>query len=400
VFNAAVRDGSLSPGQIGLLLQLSRGVPSIAQLTAGVMPALVARAWPMAPYHLRLDLLEAAGFCWAADDTDRAAVLEALEGLPNPEGIMLSTALVEALQQLGGLDDASAEYAIGLKARILEVAALPDDPEAQDEAWSFYGSRFDHPYVEAYSTVYGELDEATRTRLLSMAAKVADLNAFFTGPLLIDLAACRDPDAGQPITRWIDLPSKNLMMPQDALQNFVTCHIALAVLGITPARGEPPAPEAVIPQACADLFAQVYAPSADPHTQEQGITACWDVLNAYPGPAMGFLDACIGLHIEGLERLVDRPYSPIDVFEAAPERALKLCRTVLADPSLIEPWYDSWIFDRERPLDYAMEIVGMWGDPSDLSTLRALAEQARFAPTALKQIQVLEDRFLSGSTRS
>lgn len=391
--NAALADGC-SPGQVALLLQLSRGVPGISRLTAAALATAITRDWARAPYHLRLDLLEAAGFCWAADEVDQAAMRDVLEALPTPGHPFLSTALIEALQQLGALDEASAEYAVGLKARILEVLERPDDPDAQEEAWSFYGCRFDHPYEAAYSEVYEDLNEAGRTRLLSMAAWVADLNAFFTGPLLIDLASRRDPVAGRPILRWIDLPTEKVMMPQEALRNFIICHIALAVLGIAPA--DRPAAPASIPQACADLFAMVYAPGAEPDLQRARISACWDQLDVDPGAAIGFLDACIGLNIEGLKRLVGRPYSPIELFETAPSRSLKLCRAVLADPCAVRPWYASSMFEHERPLDYAMKIVGMWGDITDLQALRALAEQPRFAPTALKQIQVLEERLLSG----
>ena len=99
------RDG-LPPGQIYLLLMLSRGADIAAPLIAQALKT----QWTGAPYHLRLDLLDAARMCRSASDSDRDALVAAVEELPPPRNVFISSMILEALQGLGALEDSEREH--------------------------------------------------------------------------------------------------------------------------------------------------------------------------------------------------------------------------------------------------------------------------------------------------
>ena len=219
--------GGLSPGQVYLLLALSRG--------AGIPAPLIVQAieshWARAPYHLRLELLHAAQRCRRTNESDRSALIATVEALPQPGHLFISSTIVEVLQCLGALDDSEREHIAVVCEEVRECLADPEDADRCAMAWGLYSAQFDHPYCGAYCEVVDSLPENERKTLLTMAANGVGDTAFFLTPLLFDLASFGDSGVGDSIARWTSLPPADSFMPQVGVADFVVAHIALARLG-------------------------------------------------------------------------------------------------------------------------------------------------------------------------
>jgi hypothetical protein len=73
---------------------------------------------------------------------------------------------------------------------------------------------------------------------------------------------------------------------------------------------------------------------------------------------------------------------------------VKFGRVVLADPDLLKGWFHPTYFDYDKALNFTLEILGRWGDASDLVRLRSVAHMPKLARAALEQIRKLEARLL------
>ena len=63
----------LTPGELYILLEVGRHTSRAGHPAAPVMAQLLERYWPLAPYHLRLALLEVAGYCWKSPEAVQRA---------------------------------------------------------------------------------------------------------------------------------------------------------------------------------------------------------------------------------------------------------------------------------------------------------------------------------------
>ncbi len=389
----ASRADDLSFGEAHVLLELARGRSGISRLIAPQLPGLIARMWTGAPYHLKLGLLEAAGFCWQADDADRQAVIQALEDIGPIEHIMLSTQWVESMEQLGALEaDAERELEV-LRADMPAILAQPKDLDQQRQAWSLYYRRFDHPLSSAYCTAFDELEPSMRLQVLSMAAQVAELNTFFAGPLLADLAQAGDSDSVAPIARWAILPPPESGMFQDALANYLTANIVLARNGLEPpAQATPPEPAGQALMACADALYAANRSGLTVYEREARVAAAWDVLASIPGAALVALAECSKVRPESLRRLPGDGVEPMQIVDGQEAAVVRFARAVLTDPDLLSGWFHPQFFDPTPAILFGLEALGRWGDASDLSRLRTMTRVAKAAETALNEVRRLEDR--------
>ncbi len=218
----------LSPGQIHLLLTLSRGDDIPASFISRTMEA----HWDRAPYQLRLSLMEAAAMCDAEDDAERAKLIEKIEGVLDRCGSLISSTVMEALQSLGALDVSAREHQTVVRERIEDCLSRPTDSERRKEAWGIYSAQFEHPYSDAYCEVVTSLADGEKKALLEMALRGVDEGEFFVGSLILELSSFGVRDVGESIGRWTRPPPvENRTMPQSDIYAFVAAHIALARLG-------------------------------------------------------------------------------------------------------------------------------------------------------------------------
>ncbi len=87
---------TLSPGQVGLLVELDKYSGRDAPSLGTVLPRVLNRLWPKAAYHLRLGLMHAAGMSASAlSDNERRTLIEAIEALLPANGNFDSVGMID-----------------------------------------------------------------------------------------------------------------------------------------------------------------------------------------------------------------------------------------------------------------------------------------------------------------
>ena len=139
--------------------------------------------------------------------------------------------ILETLKFLGELDDSAMKHHAVVVDEIRQSLARPAERDSQVVAWEIYSAQFDHLYSQTYYETVDNLMDDDRKKLLKMAANGASGNSIFIACLICDLVSFGDKNVGKEIARWTVLPrADDLVMPDKAIQNYVTAHIALAKL--------------------------------------------------------------------------------------------------------------------------------------------------------------------------
>lgn len=388
-------DGLL-PGQVYLLLMLSRG--------AEVAAPLVARAlethWAGAPYHLRLDLLDAARMCRPANDSDRAALIAAVEALPQPGHVFISTMIVEALQGLGALEDSEREHIAIVREEVRQCLADPEDTDRCAMAYGLHSAQFDHPYCGAYYEVIADLPENDRKTLLTMAANGAGDTAFFLTPLLIDLASLGDSGVGDSIARWTALPPTDSVMPQDGVAVFVAAHIALARLGcpLPDRQGEAVGHSADALIACGAILYWSNRVELDESTRRHACAAALQVLVRHErGSALDVIRYCERALVEGLKNLPGPAPVERSIVNVFPIEAAEISRHALAKSASQVGYFRHYSeYDGRQNETFAIDVLAQHGNSTDLRLLRKYAHDAAVGTSAIAAMKKIEERVASG----
>lgn len=385
----------LTHGQLYLLLMLNRMAWNKGTILAPFLPGLLRQAYRTAPYHLQLDLLQAAHFSWRADDAEKVAIIEALNELPSDQHIFLSSSVVEALQALGALEESEAEQVDPLRQNVRDLL-MRRDADAAEMAYTNWVCRFDHPYSGAYCEVYDELAPDARKALLKMAGSVAPLDGFFCGILIVELASFGDRSATPIISRWLAYPLARCSMPQDAIKYFITAHIALARLTCD-LPGDRPAPQTPAEEAlgaCGEIIywlnrldltiecrrSECAAPLAILAQHEAGVATAvlYELGRCYIG--------------EGLDRLPGATTPTLSLAVDFHDEVAAIFRQCLRLPELQAGYFE--YRDLEAILSWAIKGLARVGDIADLETLRALVASPTLGRTAVHAISELEPRLL------
>jgi hypothetical protein len=163
----------LTHGQIYLLLMLDRIAWHDGPLVARLVPAWLRETYRFAPYHLQLDLIQAAHFAHRAPVSVRQEIIDALHDLPSDQHIFLSSSIIEALASLGAFEDDEAEEAARLREQIRDLLER-GGAEAGQLALMIWLCQFDHPFAGAYCEVVSELDPERHKTFLSLACSAAE----------------------------------------------------------------------------------------------------------------------------------------------------------------------------------------------------------------------------------
>ena len=384
----------LSSGQLYLLVVLSRwdGIP------ASFLSRAIAAHWGSAPYHLRLALMDAAGFrCNTEDEAEREELSQRIEGLLDGCHPWFASIIMEALKRLGALDDSAEEHRKVVLERIRHCIARPTDPECQAEAWSIYSSQFDHPYSEAYYEEVAGLAKRERKRLLEMASRGAKESGFFLGPLLLELAAFGDPDVGESIGRWTKPPNtENRTMPQNDIHVFVAAHIALARLGC-PLPAQPTAGETAPKQALKACGTILYWCNRLDLDEEERREACAPAVSVLTrrgnGAALDVLRECENVWRNGWDLLPGNEPVMHSLVRCFPDEAATISRTALADPTGLVGYFRIWSrSDREPILKFGIRVLESHGNRSDRSLLRHYAATQEIGERAIAALRAIEER--------
>jgi hypothetical protein len=397
---------SVSHGQLSLLLRLHRHVRRDAPPIADILPAILDRNWRFSPYHLRLDLMEVCGFAgWNASEKDRKALIGAVEGLLPIENVMLSTAVIDALKFLGGLDDQEADHIENVRSEIAAALEDENDPNRCMLACGIWNCQFDHPFDGAYCQGWNELSPENRKKLLCMAARGTDEEtmSMFLPTLVVYLAAYNDPALGPLIARFAGLPPQRYFMPQEAIKNFGITHIALGRLGCPlperPAQPLSSAREALL--ACGEILYWLNRVDLGMAERKRRCEAALRVLgNREAGVAAGILhefDFSDLMLSESVKQLPGGEAVSRSIGDAFPAAAAEIYRAALRAPDI-----QSGYFDSSRPeeiIEACIAGLGRYGSADDIETIKPWSLHPRIgqgAIAAIKQLETTEVRAATG----
>lgn len=381
----------LSPGQLYFWLRLATQATSY-DVMSDVLPMLIEKHWRSAPYHLRLDLLNAAYFCGRASEPQRQKIIEALEALSPVKNVMLSSTWIDALASLGALTESEEAHDRNVEREIALYLANPDDADNWSGAAADYFAQFDHPYSGAYSRVISELPEDDRHQFLVMALRGVDEHTMFLSSLIIEIAEFGNPIDGELIQRWTVVPPRDYFAPQDAASAFVTSHLALGRLGVpleTPtSNGDSIA--AAVWTACGQLL---YWTNRCDLEWAQRVEECIPAWRVLLGRGVGFaLDPI--RHFESAYFLEEYSRLPGDeqvrrsIIQSFPDEVASLCRHALRNPE-VQQSYFPWPKVQEI-LSFAISELGEIGQSTDMLMLKQLVDIKYLGEAAVAAIRKLE----------
>ena len=388
----------MSDGQLFLLLDLTRVLTlgRFVGMTNVIVQFLVrtlGTRWRQAPYHLALKLLEVGERCHFADEADKMALIQAIESLLPCESIWLGSSITEALQCLGAFEESELAYCTVVRRQVSHCLARPDEKTSRQLAYNIYMSQFDHPFCGAYAEVLGTLPIHNRKQLLMMAACGAKEAEFFLGILIDELASFGDPKVSEGLNRFVALPPTKSHFPQEAVDVFVTAHIALARLEL-PVLARP---ESTISHpdesmaACGAILYWINRNDLDEDERRNKCRPALSVLDRYRYSAtLEVLRLCDPRSYHRSERYLKSINSSIvDYF---PDKAIELCTCALSQPEELIGYFN---FDKNKALDYAIRVLAEHGGNEELPALRKYFEDRHLGTHAIEAIKRIEERELT-----
>jgi hypothetical protein len=387
---------TLSPGQVGLLVELDKYSDGDAPSLGTVLPRVISRIWPNAAHHLRLGLMHAAGMsARTLSDRERCTLIEAIEALLPTDGGFDSAGILDALKYLGALDNDQAEHVPNVKAEMEAAIAAPDNPSMWDAAAGLWNAQFDHPYDSAYCEAWNDLTNGDRKTLLLMAARSGDDNSMFTPSLIAEVASYADPVAGPILARWTALPPKNEFIVGEAIRAFEMAHVALARLGcLLPDRSAEaisPADQALV--SCGEIL---YWLNRDDLSQAERRYNCTGPLAILSRHESGVAAAVVGeffrsdyMFSEGAKLLPGSRPAVTSFGRDFPDEMAAIYRAALEQPTRQTGYFD--YFRVEDLIEKAMTTLGSFGNVSDIPLLRNWSVHPDHGHSAVRAIRTIEE---------
>ena len=338
------------------------------------------------------------------EEAGRDGLIEAMEALLSGCNPRLTDTIFETLQSLGALDDSEREHMVVVRQQVQNCLSGTTDSEKEAESWSIYTAQFNHPYAGAYSEVMSELTDRDRKTLLARAARGVTETRLWLTPLLVDLAAFGDRDAGDSIARWTALPAQdNRIMPGDDMDVFVVAHIALARLGCPlPEKrtvGENPSAKALA--ACGVIL---YWSNRTDLREGKRLEACSPALDALTergkDAALDVIRECQYAGRKGAQHLPgDVPVVP-SIVGQFPSETTAICRDALLDPASQVGYFSHFSeSNRHQNVAFAIDVLKVFGNNTDCSVLRRYASDRNHGKSAIVALRAIEERLLKKSRK-
>lgn len=212
-------------GQFYFLLKLFRFSTNRTELYSTVCNAL--KIFKSMPYHLKLEVLMMVPFC-PADEQQRLALIEILDKVHGEtENIWLSTAVFDALQDLGALEEDALAHKDTVASQISGFVQEPDNEEYWQGVYQLYVAQFDHPYNSAYFQTVEELDHETKKIFFTMALRHKPDDTLFVSGLIFECEELLGEQCCSYLNHFLLDPSIGSEPSFDAIK---TCLAALVVL--------------------------------------------------------------------------------------------------------------------------------------------------------------------------
>jgi hypothetical protein len=394
-----VAQGTVTPGQMNVLVALSRSVEADSVLAATFVTWGLTTFWLKAPYHLRLAMADAAGYRRDVPEPQRSDIVAALESLLSNDEPLLNTPIFESLQRLGASEAMEAEHVGSVREHLAQLLVRRDEESAWEEANGLYNCQFDHPYSNAYVEAVDELPTEDRNTFLLMAGRGAR-SSFFLSLLLRDVCGIGGPVACEILERWTALPPADPVSPQEAIEVFVIAHESLGRLhGELPPKEDrkPKGAAAAALRACgAALYWSNRIDLSVDERHARSVTA-WSELGTWQkGAALVAIQMCAEWHML-IRNSNPAPGAPETIPHFFPEETTDVCRRALAYPREQNGYFQYFCeSDRQSALAFAFDILGEYGNSADLILLRRWSHDPGLGRFAIRAIGGLEARLTAG----
>ncbi|WP_315770942.1 MULTISPECIES: NERD domain-containing protein [unclassified Bradyrhizobium] len=341
------------------------------------------------PYHVQLIMLDSIGFARGAPQEVLDRLIEAVNALEvNPGNWGINSSIIDALKSLGALDSDAEESRAQVKAELASVLIDDGDAVDNDLALSLCLRMFDHPFDYIYAEeIYG-LDEEVRRRLYRRALRASDIKSSMS----LDWLAKKVASFGDPLDVALlrpltGLPSKTNPFAQDEWRAFA---IAIRFLGRYRAEVEPVEPMTPEEVCLVEIRSLIYAIEAKQSVDVEKARHAWVRLHEMPAQlVVGCLsevqEALLGQYCQG-DRV--NAFPPLDLAAAYRADCVAVSRRFIDDGS------DAQFYHRgahsETGVSFAFDIVGIYGDRSDVERLRLRSQAHHFARYALPTLRRLE----------
>lgn len=378
---------SLTSGQLYFYLRRRRLFLDSADvdILAETLAELIRERFRGEPDLVKFEILHALPFVRLADPDKIETLVEAVEAIDaDREGIMISTAIIEALKYLGALEESAEGAREGIAGQFRRALQDPEDEGTRRTALVVSTAMFDHPYDTIYGEEFDALELEARRELIRRAARSEDARAsIFLSWLMRELASFDDPADVEIMRSFATLPQPRNSFPQEEWGAFTvaTRYLGRHHLRLPERKGASDAERALL-----GLQALLHAIEAG--LGEESTAEAWRQLNTLPDAVViGCLSEMEGALSEqhwsesqGASRVsLIRPYA---------QRWLAIARRFLDSGE--EARHFRAAHDRDKGPELAFTILEHFGDRSDLDRLRRLANQSRIAARAIAVLRKLD----------
>lgn len=345
------------------------------------------KRFAMEPYHVKLAILTAAGFARTASEEVTERLISAVQALEVALGDWgINSAVVDALQFLGAIEDPSDEYRISVRSEIEFAIGGNATLDRCEKALMLAGAQFDHPYGEIYYDEIEKLHEGRR-RTLYRRALAADTRYCGNLAWMVRQITSWGDRADAPRMQVLaQLPDPTNVMPQEEWSAFVD---AVRFLGRHAIALEDVPGDSNGEKCLAQVRALVHA--AEDRANGGAVSAvAWSVLESMPvGHAIGALGEVQRALLESHWSERVQSFEHLDLIKAYPQQCLQLARAFL--DAHAEATYAHRVVFHDVGPQFAFSSIATEGDRSDLERLRAhsFGPHARIALAALKKLDLV-----------
>ncbi|MBP7817081.1 MAG: NERD domain-containing protein [Phenylobacterium sp.] len=377
----------LTSGQLHFVLEARYALlrDDDAEAFAAFLTEVFGHRYRFEPYHVRLALLNAAGFVRDVSEDTKAGLIAAIEGLETNQNWALDSSIIDALKFLGALDDEAEAQREGITAEVRQALAEPETEELCAQALSLCVRMFDHPFDSIYWEEIGALDEADGHTLLRRAASAPDAHQSLSLTWVIErVVELADPRDGPRLQRFANLPSRRTVFPQEEWGAFLLVTRFFGRHGLELPEGENETPTEICLTALRSLVHACESQNRDVAQR------AWRQINeAEIGVAVGCLSEVQRALLDRHTLEDSKSYPRLSLIERFPTESLALSRAFL-DGGLAAIYHHRAV-DRGSGVGLALQCVAELGDRSDIPRVRALTGGGSFAQVALEALKILDE---------
>jgi hypothetical protein len=377
---------SLTPGKLYFLIESFHSAYTREVAPPTFLYDLAQRAWSFHIYHLQLATTHMLTLhCHNLPDSERQRFIALAEGWLDNNDPVMNSCIIDVLKVLDALGDQFTPA--DAQKEFEEALACPASPEANEHAFSLYCRLFDHPYDAAYAEAFYDLSEERREALLLRAAQTGDVDSMFFGFLLIEIAKHPTMELAPALRRAAIVPNANTTSIHESIRTFVASVVSLAKLSVPLDDDDHPDVLRKAWHSMRNILHLMHTPGMTQAEYVRVSDRDWTFIESehlldYPMRIVR-------------DRWLDTDETSVRLLEWSKDRLLRMSRAALVNPRPPRSWFahphrESELF-REH-VEFALSILEMYGDRSDLPAITALIESQKFGTSALKAARGIESR--------